>query len=132
MGLFGKILGALNHFPGTVKSGDYAGFYVNSGFDPAKHPEAKKVTVGTKINDQVLIQKKGDITDPANTLARYDAETISWKMLDDNQHWSLVELHFADGKVSTVQIEKTQSADPTKTAQGAVALFEVLNKGKRI
>ena len=67
-GVFGKILGALNRFPGTVKAGD----------------------------------------------------------------WALVEMHFHEGKISIVQIEKTQSSGPTKISAGYKSLKAVLELGRRL
>jgi len=130
MGFFGKILGALNHFPGTVKAGDWAGYNVATGVDPSEM-EGKKVKFGVKSH-QILIQKRGDVTDPSNTLARYEGADVEWKLLDENEHWALVEMHFPDGKVSKVQIEKTQSRDPSKISEGYKALRDVLELGKRL
>lgn len=130
MGFFGKILGALNHFPGTVKAGDWAGYYVNHGIDPSEM-DGKKVKIGVKSH-QILIQKRGDITDASNVLARYEGADVEWKLLEENTHWALVEMHFPDGKVSTVQIEKTQSSDPSRISEGYKALRDVLELGKRL
>ena len=131
MGFLGKILGVLNHFPGIVKSGDWTGYYVNNGIDPTEMGD-KKFKVGMNDAHQIVIQKRGDVTDPKNVLARYEGSEIEWKLLDENMHWALVEMHFPDEKVSVVQIEKTRSNDPTKISQSYEILMRVLRLGKRL
>lgn len=130
MGFLGKVLGVLNHFPGTVKSGDWEGYYVNSGVDPSEM-EGSKFKVGVNYH-QIIIQKRGDITDPNNTLARYEGSEIEWKLINENQHWALVELHFPDNKVSVVQIEKTRSSDPKSISEGYKNIVKVLEQGKQL